>query len=337
MLASMALLTGATTAHAALRGDTLVLTNGDRITGEITRLEYGKLQFKTDYMGKLSIEWSGVAQLMSRQTFDVESIHGQHHFGEITTSAEGQWLVVRQPGSNAEVALADVARIAPVERKLWERVNGAFSAGYDFASSSDVEVWSAHFDVTYRAALYTMSLRVDSDSTSSPEEGTDDRQRIAFSYQRIQPDARFWAGVASFDRNQELGVDGRLQAGGGIGRYLFQSATAEVSGFAGVVANQEWVTGGNADQQNLEGLLVGTWRIFQFTAPETSLAFSAGLLPSLTQSPRYRAGLDASLRREMIDDFFIDLSIWYDYDSVPPGDVEVKDDFGVTTSLGYSF
>jgi hypothetical protein len=335
-LASIGLLIQIPATHAALRGDTLELKNGDRLTGEVTKLEYGKLRFKTDYLGTLSVEWAGVRSLTSKQTFDVEAVTGQRHFGVLTTSTQG-WLVITDPGGTVIVPFADVARIAPLERKFWERVNGSLSAGYDYANSSRVSVVSVHFDATYRAALNTLSLRIDSNSTTSPEEGTVDRQRVAVTYQRARPGARFRAGIASFDRNQELGVDGRLQAGAAFGRHLFQSSVAEVSTLVGAVVNQEWVTGNESNRQNVEGLLAGSWRVFRFTAPETSLAFSAVLFPSLTESGRYRASVDTSLRREVIENFFVDLSFWYDYDSLPPSDAAAKDDFGITTSLGYSF
>ena len=62
--------------------------------------------------------------------------------------------------------------------------------------------------------------------------------------------------------------------------------------FAGAVANQEWTdSGGDAlleddSQQSLEGALGATWRIFRFGDPDLSLASSAYLYPSLTESGR---------------------------------------------------
>jgi len=41
----------------AQKDDTVRLYNGDRITGEFKRLEYGMLNFKTNDMGTLNIEW----------------------------------------------------------------------------------------------------------------------------------------------------------------------------------------------------------------------------------------------------------------------------------------
>ena len=39
------------------RTDVVTLANGDRITGEVVRLERGRLEFKTDDAGTLYLEW----------------------------------------------------------------------------------------------------------------------------------------------------------------------------------------------------------------------------------------------------------------------------------------
>jgi hypothetical protein len=146
-------------------------------------------------------------------------------------------------------------------------------------------------------------------------------------------------GLTSFERNEELGIDGRLQLGGGRGYYLRQTASSEVAWFIGTVANKEWITGAASSQESLEGLVGTTWRVFQFKSPETSLSSGAAVFPSFTQAHRYRAAVSLSLRRELVPDFFLDLSPYYDYDydKQPPDPTSAKDDYGVVTSVGYSF
>jgi hypothetical protein len=319
------------------RTDVLLLKNGDRITGEIVKLEYGKLQFKTDDIGTLSVEWTAVASLRSRHTFDVESVAGAHYYGTLSPTANGQNVVVGAPSQGTELRLPQVTRIAQVEKGWLERINGSLSLGYNFTKSSDITVVTGHFDASYRAPTVAMNLRADATSTTSPEEGTLGRDSIAFTYQWLRPERRFWLGVSSFERNEELGIEGRLQLGGGLGYYLRQTASSEAAGFIGTVANKEWITGNEGSRESLEGLLGATWRVYQFKSPETSLTSSLALLPSFTEAHRYRAGFNLSLRRELIEDFFIDLSTYYDYDSEPPDPGAAKDDYGVVTSLGYSF
>jgi putative salt-induced outer membrane protein YdiY len=50
----------------------------------------------------------------------------------------------------------------------------------------------------------------------------------------------------------------------------------------------------------------------------------------------FRSNSNLTLRREIIDDLFFDLSFFYNYLSDPPAGAE-NEDSGVITSLGYSF
>ena len=51
-------------ASAQGKTDVVTLANGDRITGEIERLERGRLEFKTDDAGTLYLEWDKLASLV---------------------------------------------------------------------------------------------------------------------------------------------------------------------------------------------------------------------------------------------------------------------------------
>ncbi len=317
--------------------DILTLKNGDRITGEISRLEHGLLTFKTSDIGTLSVEWRAVATLNSHYTFDIEAVSGAHYFGTLGPTPDGQSILIGRSPQPMELSPASIARIAQLEKGWLQRINGSLSLGYNFTKSSGITVLSGHFDAAYRGRAIAMGLRADATSTNSPEEGTLDRDSIAFNYQWLRPRRRFWAGLTSFERNEELGIEGRLQLGGGYGYYFRQGASSEVAGTIGIVANKEWVTGTVNSQQSLEGLLGATWRVFQFKSPETSLTSGVAVFPSFTEAHRYRASVNLSLRRELVENFFLDVSTYYDYDNQPPDVTSAQDDYGVVTSMGYTF
>ena len=46
-----------------LRADTVVLKNGDRLTGTAVKLEGGKLTFKTAYADAIAIAWDQISSL----------------------------------------------------------------------------------------------------------------------------------------------------------------------------------------------------------------------------------------------------------------------------------
>ncbi len=67
--------------------------------------------------------------------------------------------------------------------------------------------------------------------------------------------------------------------------------------------------------------------------PKVSLA----VLPSLSDSGRVRVEFRSRLRREIVKDFFLSLSLYDSYDSDPPVIGVERNDWGLTSSLGWSF
>lgn len=66
---------------AAQKTDVVTLQNGDRITDEIKRLERGRLEYSTDDMGMLNIEWDEIDVLTSVLTFEVELVVSDFFLG----------------------------------------------------------------------------------------------------------------------------------------------------------------------------------------------------------------------------------------------------------------
>src|SRR5688572_12604213 len=343
-LLAAALLTCAFPAHAANRDNTdvIVLKNGDRITGEIEQLEYGLLRLSTDDMGTINIEWSAIASIESKYVFDVQVVGGLRHSGLIDTSDDGSELVIRDEGSGRAVPVADVVRIEELETGFWQRLSGSMAVGFDYTKSTGIRTSSINISSSYQAEKVKATLDIGAFETSSPDTEKSERENLTSTVQFQRERPSFWMLLNTLERNDELGIDARLTTGAGLARYFGQDEDSEVMLFAGAVANQEWTDAGDGvleedeSQQSLEGALGATWRIFRFGDPDVSLASSAYLYPSLTESGRHRGSLDVSLKREIISDLFFDLSLYESYDSDPPSGGETTD-YGIVTSLGYKF
>lgn len=337
--AALLVLTMPLSALAREKVDVIYLVNGDRVTGEIISLEYGQLSVKTDSMSTVSIEWPDVTSIESKQHFILEDLTGGRHFGALSTDTNAKALRIVGEGDARPVELGflQVTRISPGEDTFLSRLQGSFSVGFDYAKSSDITTMSGSMDLSYRAPTFAWALSADVNTTKDPNQGTLDRDTLSFGYQWLREHRRFWAGLTSLERNEETGIDARWTIGGGIGQYFYQSPRAEVSGVIGIAATKEWATGDGDSQESLEGLIGGTWRIFKFNTPKVSLNASVVIYPSITESGRYRTTGNLSLRREIVSDFYLDLSVYQSFDSDPPDETAEKDDYGITTSLGYSF
>jgi hypothetical protein len=319
--------------------DIIHLKNGDRVTGEIIALAYGQLSVSTDSMSTVAIEWPDVVAVESKQSFILEDLAGGHYYGTLSTDQATKTLSILDEGASEprQLEMLQVTRISPGEATFFSRLQGSFSVGFDYAKSSDITTISGSMDLSYRAPTFGWSLGADVNSTKDPVQGTLDRDTISYNYHWLREHKRFWAGVSSLERNEETGIDARLTLGGGIGQYFLQSPHSELSGLIGLAYTKEWSTGTESSQDSVEGLLGASWRIFKFNTPKVSLSSSLVIYPSITESGRYRTTGNLSLRREIISDFYLDLSLYQSYDSDPPDETAEKDDYGVTTSLGYSF
>lgn len=322
-------------ARARDKVDVIRLKNGDNVTGEIQLLEYGQLSVSTDSMSTVEIRWPDVTAVHSRQTFIVEDNAGGRYVG--TLSTDNQRRISVGDAAGARIEILSVTRIAPGEATFWNRLQGSFSLGVDYAKASDIATVSTSSQLNYRAPANGWTLSFDANSTKDPSQGTLDRSTLNYQYQWHRPQRRFWFGLTSLERNEETGIEARFLLGGGIGKYFLQTARSELSGLIGVVGVEEWATGEQDSAGSAETLLGGSYRIFKFSSPKVSLNSNALLFKSITESGRYRTNLNLTLRQEIVKDFYLDLSVYQSYDSDPPDVSADQDDYGVTTSLGYSF
>ena len=73
----------AAAAYGQGRTDVVSLANGDRITGEVIRLDRGKLEFKTDDAGTLYLEWDKLASVVASRQVEVVTADGRRFFGTL--------------------------------------------------------------------------------------------------------------------------------------------------------------------------------------------------------------------------------------------------------------
>jgi len=70
--------------------------------------------------------------------------------------------------------------------------------------------------------------------------------------------------------------------------------------------------------------------------PSSDIVFTTNVYPLLEDLSSFRSDSNLTLRREIIDDLFLDLSVYYTYLTDPAFGAE-NDDYGVVTSIGFSF
>ncbi len=318
--------------------DMVYLRNGDRVTCEIKNLERGRLKVSTDSMSTLYIEWKDILRVSSKELYIIEMEDGSRVEGSLAaTDAENQ-LLLHHEDQQQLVDMAAVVWLDPLklDARRVKRWDGSISAGFDKTKANDDTSLSASFDARRRAETFQLSL--DASMHSRSQDGAEDSLRASMNgvYRGLLEDRWYWAALGSFERNDELGIDLRTLAGAGYGRFLVQTGRTLWSLTGGLAVVNEQRAGNEDAETNLESFFNTDYEFFTYDTPKTTLTTSFTVFPSLTDSGRVRANLDVALRRELITDLFIELSVYDSYDSKPPEDA-AENDYGIVTSLGYTF
>ena len=322
----------------AAKTDLIYLNNGDRITCEIKALAYGQLKVSTDSMGTLYIEWTDIDRIVSKQSLQLEMENGERLFGKLGEPDEKRHLDVEVLDHSEDVVMDEVVRMEPieVEKSLWKRLDGSISAGLDVEKTNNLFKWNLAADASLRTRTYLTRVNLSWDLTTQDELEDSDRASIGVSHQKYLSNRWFRAFLVNASRNNETGIDLRVSAGGGIGRYLKQS-NRSVFGLTGgaVVTNEQTISSAD-DTTSLEGLLRADWRVFQYKSPEINFTSALTVLPTLDSGGRVRGTLDVNLRRELVADLFFNVNLYTTYDNQPPEGAS-SGDYGLITSLGYTY
>jgi hypothetical protein len=322
----------------AQKTDTVTLYNGNKITGEIKTLERGKLDYSTDDMGRVYVEWDKIARLFSRAYFEVELETGDKFYGSLPESPQNGRLVVQLTETVSDtVSMAQVVKITPIKSRFWTRLDGSVNIGFSYASANKVIQLNTAFTVKYRGQKWSSKLDYSgywqrTDSTT----GTT-RNSITLNGQRLLKNR--WSGAAYLgaEQNQELNLDLRLNLGGGGVYHPIQRNTVLLGLAAGPLVTREVFADSPDDAQySLEFFVSGDFEAFRFDSPKLDFLFNLNIVPSITTLGRVRITADSRLSYELIKDFMVGFSVYDSYDS-RAGEEGARNDLTTSITIGYTF
>jgi hypothetical protein len=329
------------TVHAQGRTDVVTLANGDRITGEVIRLERGQLEFKTDDAGTLYLEWDKLASVVAAaRLVEVLTTDGRRFLGTLGPAPAREIAVVAPEGITT-LAMPEVTLITPIGTSFWRKLDGSIDLGFSYTRSSGIAQLNLNWDTIYRKPASSIRLtasftQTQQDEDEDGESERDDRGSIEASYLRYPWQRWFITSAARFETNESLGLELRSQLGGAFGPRLINTNRAQMTLGAGMVVNDERGVDVEATQ-NVEGLLAFRTSYYTYDRPKTNLDVSLTYYPSLSNVGRHRLQFDSGVKREFFKDFFVALNVYDTFDSRPPNPDADRNDVGVVLSIGWAY
>jgi len=322
----------------AKRNDVVIMKNGDRLTGEVKKLESGLLYIDMPYVsGSIGLDWSQVAKVESTASFQVVLSDGRRMSGtfEKESAPEQPREDVSVRNNNAEIRTSSdqVVKLESVKESFWRQLKGSIDFGYDFTSGNNQTALSSDASATYTATMW--AANVSYNASFSGQSGGSQTNLLDFQGvgERFLNKNSFLLGLSDFLHSSQQDLNLRTTLGGGYGRYWVRTNQNVLRWIAGTVYTHEDFVGHPSDE-NIEGLLGLQYQLFHFD--RYNLQSQLLVYPGLSDYGRIRTTTKNTFTVKLVNNFHTELSFWDNFDSRPPV-TSKRNELGISSSLGWTF
>ena len=327
-------------AHASTR-DLVIMKNGDRLTGEISKLDNGILYFSVDYVSNsIQLDWLQVESVKSPAVFQVVLKDGSHLAGTIgkvpSKKAPGKDFEIRAGNSAVSAAGPDVIGIETRKRNFWKQLTGSLDFGSDFTSGNNQVSLATNASASYSTTRWRGGVNLTSSFSGQTNSSTTNLQELSATLERFMGKNSSVIGLSDFLHSSQQDLQLRSTLGGGYGQYLFRTNKNSGLWILGTVYTHEQFEADAAQppSQNIEALLGAKYQLLRFD--RYNLQSYCFLFPGLSDAGRIRATTKTTFYVKLPNNFYTNLSFWDNYDSRPPSTAK-KNELGISSGVGWTF
>src|SRR3984957_900989 len=339
----------------AASADTVVLKNGDHLTGTVETSDGKNITLKTDYAGEIQIQWASISEIKTDNPIYVVMPDKSTVSGLVTT--EGSNIVIR-PATGAPVQLS-VSQVTVVRGmaqeqayekslhpSLLEAWKGGVNLGFALArGNSETTNLTTGFTADRKTnndeiTTYFSSLYSTNDKTGG---GTIANSLVAGAkYDRNITKKVFAFVSGDFTHDALQFLDVRAIYSGGLGYHLISNPNTTLDVLGGVNYTHESyspnpaVIGSIAVSRNLAGVTVGESGMHKFGKSTTATEVFY-FYPDLSNTGQYRFSFDAASVTQINKWFGWQIGLSDRYVSDPPIFGTKANDVIFTTGVNISF
>ena len=316
--------------------DTIRLINEDVLVGEIEKLDKNVLTFSTAYSDSdFKIEWHKVLELKSQRTFIMAFSDGDRFTGQLTSvPEEDKILKVYFDGQTGEEMMDDLIFLEPIGASVFSNLSIDVDLGITLTKANNLRQLNTYLGGTYLAKKWNANGFFKTVLSSQDDVADIRRMDAELGGQYFLPHDWFVTARAKYLANDEQLLDLRQTYQGGVGYYFIHSNSMYLALSGGLAVTSETYSNDNPDRNSAEGFFGLGFQ--KYSIGDLSFLTTAVVYPSLTESGRYRVDLNGDMKYDLPLDFYIKLSITYNYDSQPT-EGAADSDYVFTTSFGWEF
>ncbi|MGD2029584.1 MAG: DUF481 domain-containing protein [Desulfobacterales bacterium] len=316
--------------------DEVCLKNGDRLTGEVIRMEAGKLILKTSYAGEISIVWQEVTSLKIDDSVKVVLKDKSALEGNTLSIEDGKMMLeTAKIEAPVSFSLADVKAINPEPTKT---VNITTRANVNITSErGNTDSDNYYFDGEFVARTKKNRYKIGGELSKEESDGTTTSQNwLTYgNYSHFLSKKWYLYADTLFEHDELKDLDLRSTLGAGAGYQIFETALLNLSISAGLAKVDE-----NFDVAEDDDYTAGQWSVnydqYFFKKFVQLFHVSTGYV-SFEDTNDWFFRTRTGLRFPVYKGLTATLQYNYDYDHQPSEDAEDKEDTKFIFLLGYEF
>ncbi|TYB72549.1 DUF481 domain-containing protein [Bizionia saleffrena] len=315
------------------QNDTLVIANGDRIIGEIKKMERGVLTIKTSYSNSdLKVKWKKVSTIKSIESFLITASNGTRYKLDGINSATAN-EIIEISDNNSVINISDVVFIKPIKDGFMSRLNASVSFGYNFTKASNLSQLSLASNLGYTSDYFSVGATFNSVRSNQDEVEEIQRTYGELSFNYFLKRDNFLIFQSEFLSNSEQKLQLRITNKLGFGKYFVHNNRMYLAGAIGVAWNNEDFYEALNNNRN-SGEAYASLEVNLFDFNDLGLVSGVTTYPSLTEKGRVRTDFKIDFKYDLPLDLFVKIGLNYNYDNRPIEGTSY-DDYIIRTTLGW--
>jgi len=319
----------------------IVLKNGDRITGTVSKIWDDEVFIEPEYADKFSVDQDAIAYIEDDRPMEIETPEGEDLVGSLAgTDADGNQLVIVD-GETMAMPLMDLEEMdEPEKYEDWEilsDVNTQFDRG-----NTDQDYIKFKGAGTYKLGKqkHMFDWIYEYEETNSEKTKDRDKYRYIFNYEVNEP--WFVGGTSSYENDPVKDLDYRYNIVPTAGYTIWDSAGAQFSLQGGYGYQAQQTSGFDSNDEFFRntqsgGVALGVLLFrYDLGKPDLELYANNTTTKALYGQKNLVTQAIAGIRFEITDLLYANFELNFDYETEPADDAD-NEDVTILFGLGVEF
>lgn len=317
--------------------DTIYHTNGNVLTGDLRKLNYGVVTYKMAGIGSITIETPEIKNIKSKKEFEVRLNNGMIYFGSFDTTNITKKVKLNLSKGTQLLSLNNIVEVYPIKNSFWLRTIGNFSMGFNYSLGSSVATFTFSGNLSYRKRKSLYQLSWDNNNTFQGDSLGATNINFVVGYQHTLKNYWSLGSSVSAYQNSQLGVKLRLDFTAIAIRDIVYNKWNRYFVGGGLSVQRETPFDDTGETVDLAGMLTTVWKVYKYTNPKIWVDSDLSLIPYITGDWRYRVNFNMNPRIGVIGNTLqVGFKFYYSYDSRPPSNASSTYDWGINFTLTYA-